>query len=95
VLATGRLPKLFKQAKVITFLKPGKDGSDSSHFRPISLLSVVYKLLERMILQRIQPLIEDVIPKSQAGFRKHRGSTEQVMAVTSYIEARFQHKLNE
>jgi hypothetical protein len=29
VLATGRLSKLFKQAKVITILKPGKDGSDS------------------------------------------------------------------
>jgi Reverse transcriptase (RNA-dependent DNA polymerase) len=93
VLATGRLPKLFKQAKFITILKPGKDGSDSSHLRLISLLSVVYKLLERMILQRIQPLIEDVIPKSQAGFRRHRSSTEQVMAVTSYIEAGFQHKL--
>jgi Reverse transcriptase (RNA-dependent DNA polymerase) len=90
VLATGRLPKLFKQAKVITILKPGKDGSDSSQFRPILLLSVVYKLLERMILQRIHPLIEDVIPKSQTGFRS---STEQVMAETSCIEAGFQHKL--
>jgi Reverse transcriptase (RNA-dependent DNA polymerase) len=84
VLATGRLFKLFKHAKIITILKPGKDGSDSSYFRSISLLSVVYKLLERMILQRIQPLIEDVIPKSQVGFRKHRSSSEQVMAVTSY-----------
>jgi hypothetical protein len=31
-LTSGKIPKLFKRAKVITILKPGKDGSDSSHF---------------------------------------------------------------
>jgi hypothetical protein len=56
-------------------------------------LSVVYKLLERLILQRIQPLIEDVTPINQAGFRKHRSCTEQVMALTTHIEAGFQHQL--
>jgi Reverse transcriptase (RNA-dependent DNA polymerase) len=93
VLKTGKLPKLFKQTKVITILKPGKDGSDASHFRPISLLSVVFKLLERIILQRIQPLIDEKIPTSQAGFRQHRSCTEQVLALTSHIEADFQQKL--
>jgi Reverse transcriptase (RNA-dependent DNA polymerase)/Endonuclease-reverse transcriptase len=93
VLNTGKLPKLFKQTKVITILKPGKNGSDASHFRPISLLSVVFKLLERIILQRIQPLIDEKIPTSQAGFRKHRSCTEQVLALTSHIEAGFQRKL--
>jgi hypothetical protein len=44
----------------------------NGYYRPISLLSVVYKLLERLILQRIQPLIEDVTPINQAGFRQHR-----------------------
>jgi Reverse transcriptase (RNA-dependent DNA polymerase) len=93
ILSTGRLPKLFKQAKVITILKPGIDGSDPSHFRPISLLSVVFKLLERLILHRIQPLIDEVVPASQAGFRKHRSCAEQVLGLTSHIEAGFQRKL--
>jgi len=53
--------------KDITILKTGKDGSDPAHYRPISLLSVVHNLLER--LQRIQPLIEAVTPVHQAGFR--------------------------
>jgi Reverse transcriptase (RNA-dependent DNA polymerase) len=90
---TGKIPKLFKQAKVITILKPGKDGSDASHFRPISLLSVVFKLLEQLILQRIEPLIDTVVPDSQAGFRKHRSCTEQVLALISHIEAGFERKL--
>jgi hypothetical protein len=46
-----------------------------------------------MILQRIQPLIDAVVPVSQAGFRKNRSCTEQVLTLTSHIEAGFQHKL--
>jgi hypothetical protein len=53
-------------------------------YRPISLLSVVYKLLERLLLQHIQPLIEEVTPINQAGFRQHRSCTEQVMALTTH-----------
>jgi hypothetical protein len=81
IVLTSKIPNLFKRAKVISIIKPGKDGTDPAHYRPISLLSVVYKLLERLILQRIQPLIEDVTPINQAGFRQHRSCTEQVMAL--------------
>jgi Reverse transcriptase (RNA-dependent DNA polymerase) len=77
ILLTGKIPKLFKQAKVIT----------------ISLLSVVLKLLERLILQRIEPLIDAVVPDSQAGFHLHRSCTEQVLALTSHIETGFERKL--
>jgi hypothetical protein len=54
---------------------------------------MVHKLLKRLILQRIQPLIEDVTPINQAGFRQHRSCTEQVMAFTTHIEAGFQNQL--
>jgi hypothetical protein len=85
ILTTDKLPKLFKQAKNIAILKPGKDGTDASHYRPIFLLSVVYKILER--------LIDAAVSVSQAGFRKNRSCSEQVMALTSHIEAGFERKL--
>jgi hypothetical protein len=78
ILTSGKIPKLFKRAKVITILKLGKNGSDPSHSQSISLLSIVFKILERMILQRIQPLIDAVVAVSQAGFRKNHSCTEQV-----------------
>jgi hypothetical protein len=90
VLSSVRLPKLFKRAKIIAIPKPGKDGSDPAHYRPISLLIVMNKLLERLILQRIY---EAATPVHQAGCRKHRSCTEQVMALTTHIEAGFQHQL--
>jgi hypothetical protein len=89
IVSTSKIPNLFKRAKVIAIIKPGKDGTDPAHYRSISLLSIVYKLLECLILQRIQPLIENVTPINQAGFRKHRSCTEQVMALTTHIEAGF------
>jgi hypothetical protein len=89
IVSTSEIPNLFKRAKVISIIKPGEDGTDPAHYCPISLLIVVYKLLERLILQRIQPSIEDVTPINQAGFR----CTEQVMALTTQIEAGFQHQL--
>jgi hypothetical protein len=62
ILTSGKIPKLFKRGKAIKIPKPGKDGSDPSNFRPIALLSIVFKILERMILQQIQPLIDAVVP---------------------------------
>jgi len=83
----------FKKAKVIAILKPGKDGYEGEDYRPTSLLSVTYKILEKMILKRIQPYIEEVIPVEHAGFREYRGCEEQVITLTTIIESGFQRKL--
>ena len=70
----------------MSVLKPGKDGSESSNFRPISLLSVTYKLFERILLNRIKHLIDDKLPIKQAGFRPNRGCQKQVSVLTNFIE---------
>ena len=93
ILSTGRMPTEFKQSKVIAILKPGRDQDDPKNYRPISLLSVAYKVLERMLFQRISPLIEEVLPPEQAGFRSCRNCCDQVLTLTNYIETGFQKKL--
>jgi hypothetical protein len=77
-MTSSRLRKFLICSNGHLHFKPGKDGTDPAHYRSISLLSVVYKLFKRLTLQRIQPLIEDVTPINQAGFRQHRTCTEQV-----------------
>ena len=47
---TKKIPKLWRQAKVVALLKPGKDPPVAKSFRPISLLCHTYKLFERLIL---------------------------------------------
>lgn len=93
ILVSGRLPSEFKKAKVIAILKTGKPANEASSYRPISLLSVCYKILERLIYNRISPIIEDVLPPEQAGFRINRSCCDQVLALTTHIEAGFQRRL--
>ena len=66
-----KLPKLFKRSKVLAVCKPGKDGTDVTHYRPISLMCIIYKLLKlyKLMLDRLQPHLDQFIPKKQAGFR--------------------------
>ena len=93
LLSDGNLPSEFKKAKIIVIKKHGKKGDDPSHYRPISLLSVTYKLFERLIYNRIAPTVDEVLPKEQAGFRPNRSCCEQVVSLTNYIEDGFQKKI--
>jgi len=93
ILNTGLLPREFKRAKIIAIIKPGKQGLHPNEYRPITLLSITYKILERLLLNRIEVFIDEVIPVNQAAFRKNRGCEEQALALSSFIENGFQKKL--
>ena len=78
---------------MIAVEKPAKDSSLAANYRPISLLCVCYKLLERLALQRIFPIVEGLLSPDQAGFRKDRSTCDQVAAPTIFIEHGFQQNL--
>jgi len=54
-----RIPKIWRQEKIIALTKPGKDPHLAASYRPISLLSICYKQLERANLQRISPRVRN------------------------------------
>ena len=87
---TLRLPRLWRQARVVALLKPGKDPSSPKSFRPPSLLCHLYKLYERLILNRLSPVIEHVLIPEQAGFRPGKSCTAQVLNLTQHIEDGFE-----
>ena len=87
---THRLPRLWRQARVVALLKPGKDPSSPKSFRPISLLCHLYKLYERVILNRLSPIIEHILIPEQAGFRPGKSCTAQVLNLTQHIEDGFE-----
>jgi hypothetical protein len=78
---------------VIAIEKLGKDPKLAANYRPISLLSICYILLERLALQRITLTVETVLSPDQAGFRKNRSTCDQVSALTTYTENVFQPNL--
>ena len=58
--------------------KPGKDPHQTASYRPISLLPVFSKILEKIIYDRIKPIIEKekLIPDHQFGFRNKHSTIE-------------------
>jgi len=93
IMATRSIPKIWRKAKVTAVEKPDKDPSLAATYRPISLLSVCYKLLERLALQHISPTVEGLLSPDQAGFWKGRSTCDQVAALTTFIEDGFQQNL--
>lgn len=93
IMQTSEIPREFKRSKVIAIQKPGKPADQPKSYRPIALLSLTYKLMERLIYNRISPVILRDIPLEQAGFRPKRSCADQVMSLTTYIEAGFQRGL--
>lgn len=90
IFKTARLPPLMMKTIIIAILKPGKKPELPESCRPIALLSLMYKLLEKLIYHRIKSPIDAIIPDYQAAFRENRGCVEQVLAITSHIEVGFQ-----
>jgi hypothetical protein len=66
-------PVTLKEAKVIMVPNKGKDPNKVSSYRPISLLPVLSKILEKLILIKLtnEPNSMNWIPWHQFGFRSH------------------------
>ncbi|XP_063544341.1 uncharacterized protein LOC134752601 [Cydia strobilella] len=84
VLSTGQAPKQWYSSDIILLYKKG-NPLDIANYRPISLLSTVYKLFTSIIQDKINPQIDSMQPVEQAGFRSgfstmdHIHTMEQVM----------------
>ena len=65
------VPRLWRQANVVPIFKKG-DKAESSNYRPISLTSVVDKMLEAIIARAISKHLDEhkLIRHSQHGFSK-------------------------
>ena len=62
----NKIPKIWRQSKIIAILKPGKDSAIPKNYRPISLLCHTYKLYERLILNSASPLLAWATPNKGA-----------------------------
>lgn len=80
-------PTAWKEADVIGFHKPRKDRTDPTCYRPISLLSSIGKVYERLILNRLKDICIDknLIPNEQFGFRPKHSCVQQVHRITEHI----------
>jgi len=67
--------------------KPNKPGTDPDSYRPISLLSTLGKLFERIIAVGLTSFVnwQHFLPQTQFGFRKKHSTVSQMARITDYI----------
>ena len=88
----GEVPQDFKDATIISLFKKGK-RTVCDNYRGISLLSVAGKLLARVIINRINKHITDLVcSESQCGYRKGRGTVDMVFCLRQLQEKSREHR---
>ncbi|GFW73556.1 RNA-directed DNA polymerase from mobile element jockey [Trichonephila clavipes] len=87
----GYFPEAWKHAIITLLPKNGKDNKLAINYRPISLLSAIGKIFEKIILKRIKQYADanNCIPDFQHGFREERSTCHQLLRLTNLIIAGF------
>jgi len=80
-LAGGVVP-LGWQRTIIDCLYKGKsDRSGCKNYRGISLISVLEKVNERVLIERAHVMTEGIIGEGQCGYKMGRGCVDQVFSL--------------
>jgi len=77
-LQEGTVPKEWKRANVVPIFKKGRK-TDPSNYRPISLLPIISKILERCIFNHIIGNLSKKLSPLQHGFMRKRSTVTQLM----------------
>ena len=88
----GEVPQDFKDASLVSLFKKGKRSVCDNH-RGISLLSVVGKILARIIINRINEKITNTVcSESQCGYRKGRSTVDMIFSLRQIQEKSREHR---
>ena len=79
-------PDQWKEALVIPILKPG-DPKKAENYRPISLLPLPWKILEKLLHTQLSSYLEEhnLLSHNQFGFRKQRSTTHALSQLLNQI----------
>lgn len=91
-LVNGKTPKTWQNAEVILLLKKG-DNTNVENYRPINLLSHLYKLFTKIITNRLTHKLDFYQPVEQAGFRiEFFSTTDHIQIIRTVIEKATEYK---
>lgn len=85
-LQYGIFPEKMKMSRVTVIFKGG-DRNDTSNYRPISIIPVFSKGLEKIIFSRVSSFFDrhSVLSDAQFGFRKGRSTETALLTLKEYV----------
>ena len=83
-LVSGIYPDSLKIAKVIPIFKGG-DKNDPSSYQPISILSQINRIFEKLLRDRLYDFMKDKLYKKQFGFRPKNSTEHPVLDLKEHV----------
>ena len=82
---TQQWPQDWRRSVFIPIPKKGND-KECSHYRTIALISHTSKVMLKILQARLQQYVNCELPDVQAGFRKGRGTRDQIANIRWIME---------
>ena len=79
-LTERRIPTAWKNAKMTIIFKKG-NKKDLLNYRPICLLSNIYKVLKNVLTKRLEKTLDENQPREQVGFRSGYSTTYHILVI--------------
>ena len=85
--STGYFPTQWKKGTIIPIHKSNKPIEHATSYRPITLLSCMGKIYERILKKRLEYIVEtrSMLNDTQCGFRKNQGTIDALLRVDQHI----------
>ena len=88
-LAEGQVPSQWKESNTVLLYKKG-DREDLKNYRPICLLSHIYKLIT---VERLLRHLDEQQPREKAGFRKKYSTMDHIFTLIQLLERAREYRL--
>ena len=82
-LATGMFPDNLKVARISAIYKGKGSRLNPDNYRPISVLSVVSRLFEKLVYEQLYSYIKDSLSKTQSGFNPGYSTESSLLNTTN------------